>query len=104
MEEKYTLKQVSELVGLSPRVISYLEKEGFISPEIRAGKKYYSEKDLEIIRLVKLLKYDLGVNMAGIEIIINMRERMLEMLREREEFIEALRVRLKEEIEKRFGL
>ncbi len=102
MEEKYTLKQVSEIIGLSPRTIRLLEKEGFISSEKRGRERYYGEEDLERLRLIKLLRCDFGVNLVGIEIILNMREKIIELMEERDRFLREIRERLKEEIKRRF--
>lgn len=102
LEEKYTLKQVSEIVGLSPRTIRLLEKEGLIKSEKRGRQRYYSEEDLEKLKLIKLLRCDFGVNLPGVEIILNMRERMIELLEERDRFLKEIRDRIREEIKKRF--
>ncbi len=102
LEERYTLKQVSEITGLSPRTVRLLEREGFIKSEKRGRQRYYSEEDLERLKLIKLLKCDFGVNLAGVEIILNMREKMIELLEERDRLLREIRDKIKEEIKRRF--
>ncbi len=101
MEERYTLKQLCELTGLSPGFIRELEKEGLISSERRGRRRFYTERELERLKFIKFLRFEMGVNLAGIDIILNMRERMLKMMEEREKFLSELKSRLREELEKR---
>ena len=103
MEEKYTLKQLSEITGLSPSFIKLLEEEDILSPERRGRRKFYGEDDLEKLRFIRFLKCDMGVNVAGIEIILNMREKMERMVKEQEKFLKELKERLRNEIQRRLN-
>jgi MerR family transcriptional regulator/heat shock protein HspR len=75
----------AQVLGVHPQTLRLYEREGLVEPGRTGGKiRLYSERDLERVRCVMRLTNDLGVNLAGAEAIINMRERMLEMRREME--------------------
>ncbi len=80
-ERRYVLQVAARLVGVHPRTIRYYEELGLLA---RREDRRYSEADLERLRLIRRLVDDLGVNLAGAEVILNMRERMIAMLAEAE--------------------
>ncbi|HEY4719656.1 MAG: MerR family transcriptional regulator [candidate division NC10 bacterium] len=87
----YVISVVAELFGVHPQTLRTYEREGLIRPARTEGNtRLYSEEDLARLELILRLTNDLGVNLAGVEIILNMRERMERMRRETAEVFEAV--------------
>ncbi|HET8674274.1 MAG TPA: helix-turn-helix transcriptional regulator [Blastocatellia bacterium] len=83
---------VAEQYGIHPQTLRLYEREGLITPSRSAkGTRYYTEEDVERLELILSLTRDLGVNLAGVEIILNMREKMNQMQREFENFLQYIR-------------
>ena len=80
------------MFNLHPQTLRLYEREGLLSPSRSEGNtRLYTEEDLERLQVILSLTRDLGVNLAGIEIILNMRERMTEMEREMKALVEFIR-------------
>jgi MerR family transcriptional regulator/heat shock protein HspR len=83
------------MVGIETHTLRYYERIGLVQPYRSKGKiRYYSEADIERLRQIKTLMSDLGINLAGIEVVIRMAEKMTEMQRRMQEMefeIEELR-------------
>jgi MerR family transcriptional regulator/heat shock protein HspR len=93
---------VSEMLGLHPQTLRLYEREGFIKPKRSGGNtRLYSEEDVEKLEMVLRLTRELGVNLAGVEVILSMREKMERMQREMQETIEQLHEELAREIRRR---
>ena len=93
---------VSEMLGIHPQTLRLYEREGFIKPKRSGGNtRLYSEEDVEKLELVLRLTRELGVNLAGVEVILSMRGQMEQMRREMEETIGQLREELAREIRRR---
>jgi MerR family transcriptional regulator, heat shock protein HspR len=87
-EQTYTIKIAAELCGMHEQSLRMYERRGLIAPRRSAGNfRYYSDIDIEQIRFIKRLIDDLGVNLAGVEVILRMRQQLLEAQAE----IEVLR-------------
>ena len=91
MEEHfYTIKIAAELCGMHEQSLRMYERRGLIAPQRSAGNiRRYSDADVEHIRFIKRLVDDLGVNLAGVEVILHMRQQLLEI----QEELELLRQR-----------
>lgn len=88
----YTISAVAELYDIHPQTLRLYEREGLLKPSRSVGNtRLYEDADLERLEVILSLTRDLGVNLAGVEIILNMREKMDEMQREFERFFEYLR-------------
>ncbi len=86
-EPRYIISVAARLVGVQTHTLRYYERIGVIEPGRSKGNiRLYSERDVEILRRVKTLMDDLGVNLAGVEVILRMSERLLEMQREIKQF------------------
>ncbi len=93
----YTISTVAELYDIHPQTLRLYEKEGLLKPSRSEGNtRLYTDADLERLELILSLTRDLGVNLAGVEIILNMREKMLAMQREFNLFLEQLKQHLDE--------
>ncbi|MGI8468237.1 MAG: MerR family transcriptional regulator [Pyrinomonadaceae bacterium] len=87
----YTISAVAELYDVHPQTLRLYEREGLLKPSRSIGNtRLYTDTDLERLEVVLSLTRDLGVNLAGVEIILNMREKMDTMRREFERFFEYL--------------
>lgn len=96
----YTISAVAEIYDIHPQTLRLYEREGLLEPSRSQGNtRYYSEGDLHRLETILNLTRELGVNLSGIEIILNMRERMDEMQREMQEFIEFVHRELAERSE-----
>ncbi|HEX9021256.1 MAG TPA: helix-turn-helix transcriptional regulator [Nitrospirota bacterium] len=98
----YMISVVSEMLGIHPQTLRLYEREGFIKPKRSGGNtRLYSEEDIERLEMVLRLTRELGVNLAGVEVILSMREKMERMQREMEETISMLREELARELRRR---
>ena len=98
----FMISVVSEMLGLHPQTLRLYEREGFIKPKRSGGNtRLYSEEDVEKLEMVLRLTRELGVNLAGVEVILSMREKMERMQREMQETIEQLHEELAREIRRR---
>jgi MerR family transcriptional regulator/heat shock protein HspR len=94
-EPRYVISIAARMVGIETHTLRYYERIGLVQPYRSKGKiRYYSEADIERLRQIKTLMGDLGINLAGIEVVIRMAEKMTEMQRRMQEMefeIEQLR-------------
>jgi MerR family transcriptional regulator/heat shock protein HspR len=98
----FMISVVSEMLGIHPQTLRLYEREGFIKPKRSVGNtRLYSEEDVERLEMVLRLTRELGVNLAGVEVILSMREKMEQMQREMEATIQQLRDELAREIQRR---
>jgi MerR family transcriptional regulator/heat shock protein HspR len=87
----YTISAVADQYHLHPQTLRMYEREGLLKPSRSEGNtRLYTDQDLERLELILSLTRDLGVNLAGVEIILNMREKMDAMQREFERFFQYL--------------
>src|SRR5438105_11764978 len=85
----YTISAVAEQFELHPQTLRLYEREGLLKPSRSEGNtRLYTDTDLERLEIILSLTRDLGVNLAGVEVILNMRQRLEDMHREMQEFIE----------------
>jgi len=88
----YTISAVAELYDIHPQTLRLYEREGLLKPSRSIGNtRLFEDSDLERLEVILSLTRDLGVNLAGVEIILNMREKMDSMQREFERFFEYLK-------------
>ena len=88
----YTISAVAELYDVHPQTLRLYEREGLLKPSRSEGNtRLYTDEDLARLEIILSLTRDLGVNLAGVEIILNMRQKMDEMQREFERFFDYLR-------------
>jgi MerR family transcriptional regulator, heat shock protein HspR len=89
-EQYYTIKIAAELCGMHEQSLRMYERRGLIAPQRSAGNiRRYSDADVEHIRFIKRLVDDLGVNLAGVEVIMHMRQQLLEGQQELEQLRRA---------------
>jgi MerR family transcriptional regulator/heat shock protein HspR len=87
----YTISAVATQFDIHPQTLRLYEREGLLKPSRSVGNtRLYTDADLERLEIILSLTRDLGVNLAGVEIILNMREKMDAMQREFERFFSYL--------------
>ena len=88
----YTISAIADHYGVHQQTLRLYEREGLLKPSRSDGNvRLYSDDDIERLEVILKLTRDLGVNLAGVEIILNMREKMDQMQREFNRFLESLR-------------
>jgi len=87
----FMISAVAEQYQIHPQTLRLYEREGLLKPSRSEGNtRLYTEDDVERLEVILKLTRDLGVNLAGVEIILNMREKMAEMQRQIETFVSSL--------------
>ncbi len=84
-EPVYVISVAAARVGLHPQTLRLYEKEGLLKPARRGSNRLYSERDIERVRQIQRLTQDMGVNLAGVHVILNLLEQMSELQQELEE-------------------
>jgi MerR family transcriptional regulator, heat shock protein HspR len=96
----YMISAVAEMYSIHPQTLRLYEREGLLVPSRSVGNtRLYTQEDLERLEAILNLTRELGVNLAGVEIVLNMRERMEEMQREMQAFVEFVRKEMMERSE-----
>ena len=89
------ISAVAEMYEIHPQTLRLYEREGLLLPSRTEGNtRLYTDEDLERLEFILNLARDLGVNIAGIAIILQMRERMEEMNRQMQSFVEYVRTEM----------
>ena len=87
----YMISAVAEQYEIHPQTLRLYEREGLLTPSRSEGNtRLYTEEDLERLEVILHLTRELGVNLAGVEIILNMREKMSQMQMQIQEFVATL--------------
>ncbi len=86
----YTIRVAAQRTGMHEQSLRLYERRGLIAPARTKGNiRRFSDEDIEQVRFIRRLVDDLGVNLAGVEVIIQMRRQLLEAQRELQELREA---------------
>ncbi|HHX65458.1 MAG TPA: helix-turn-helix transcriptional regulator [Chloroflexi bacterium] len=103
-EPCYVISIAARMVQLHPQTLRYYDRIGLIKPSRTSGRiRLYSQRDIDVLRKIARLTEDLGVNLAGVEVILNMSDRIEKLQAELEEVqrqaeaeVKALRQRVKD--------
>jgi MerR family transcriptional regulator, heat shock protein HspR len=77
---RYMISVAAELVGMHPQTLRMYEQKGLVQPQRTAGNtRLYSEADLERLRLIQRLTSQLGLNLAGVEVVLDLEEQLQRM-------------------------
>ena len=88
----YMISAVAQKYNIHPQTLRLYEREGLLKPSRTDGNtRLYSDEDLQRLETILSLTRDLGVNLAGVEIILNMRQKMAEMQDEVNQFMEYVK-------------
>ncbi len=100
-EPCYVISVAARMVELHPQTLRYYERMGLIEPYRSEGnRRLYSPADVERLRVITRLTDDLGVNLAGVDVILNMRR----IIEEMQEEMDQMRAEFKEEIDRLRGI
>src|SRR5436305_5203553 len=95
----YMISAVAEQYAIHPQTLRLYEREGLLAPSRSEGNtRLYTDEDLDRLEVILKLTRELGVNLAGVEIILNMREKMEAMQQQIEGFIDSLNQELSERV------
>src|SRR5512146_3358344 len=95
----FMISAVAEQYQLHPQTLRLYEREGLLKPSRSEGNtRLYTAEDLERLDVILKLTRDLGVNLAGVEIILNMREKMSEMQKQIEAFVSSLNTEMSQRV------
>jgi MerR family transcriptional regulator/heat shock protein HspR len=97
----YMISVVSRMLQVHPQTLRMYEREGLITPQRVNRQRLYSDEDIEHLNIVINLTRELGVNKAGVEIILRMRNRMTAIQREMHEMMQFLEEETKSNFEQR---
>ncbi|HKS96513.1 MAG TPA: helix-turn-helix transcriptional regulator [Terriglobia bacterium] len=87
----YMISAVAEMYGIHPQTLRLYEREGLLKPSRTEGNtRLYTDEDLQRLEFILTLARDLAVNISGIAIILQMRERMEEMQNQIQEFVKYI--------------
>ena len=87
----YMISAVAEMYGIHPQTLQLYEREGLLKPSRTEGNtRLYTDEDLQRLEFILNLARDLGVNISGMAIILQMRERMEEMQRQIQDFVKYI--------------
>ncbi len=101
----YHISSVSKMYNVHPQTLRLYEREGLLKPSRSEGNtRCYTEDDLKQLELILSLTRELGVNLAGVEVILNMRNKMAQIEAEVNEFLEYVRKEFFEGREDEFEL
>jgi MerR family transcriptional regulator/heat shock protein HspR len=91
----YMISAVAEMYDIHPQTLRLYEREGLLKPSRTEGNtRLYTDEDLERLEFILNLARDLGVNIAGIAIILQMRERMESMNQQMQDFVQYVRTEM----------
>jgi MerR family transcriptional regulator/heat shock protein HspR len=97
----YLISIVSKMLNVHPQTLRLYEREGFIRPKRTKRQRLYSEKDVEQLNFILQLTREMGVNRAGVDIILRLRHRMEILQHEMEEMMDLLEDELQKDFKER---
>ena len=100
----YMISAVAEMYEIHPQTLRLYEREGLLQPSRTVGNtRLYTDEDLERLEFILNLARELGVNIAGIAIILQMRARMEEMNRQMQDFVDYVRTEMLAKMQQGMG-
>lgn len=100
-EPLYMISVVARMLGVHPQTLRMYEREGFITPRRIKRLRLYSEDDVDKLHLILNLTKEMGVNKAGVEIILRMRRRIEALQKEMEDIIQMMDEDMRHHFEER---
>ncbi len=96
-QPRYMISVAADLVGMHPQTLRVYEQKGLVRPKRTTGNtRLYSEADLERLRLIQRLTTELGLNLAGVEVVLDLEDQLRRMQRQ----IERLERQMRDEVER----
>ena len=97
----YLISIVAKMLNVHPQTLRIYEREGFVRPTRTKKQRLYSEKDVELLSFILQLTREMGVNRAGVDIILRMRHRMDILQREVDQMFESLEDDMRRDLRER---
>ncbi len=92
-EPCYVISVAARMVGLHAQTLRYYERVGLVMPSRSEGKRrLYTPREIERLKRIKALTDDMGVNLAGVEVVLKLMERMIQMEREMNRLMDEVRL------------
>jgi MerR family transcriptional regulator, heat shock protein HspR len=99
---RYMISVAAELVGMHPQTLRIYESKGLVRPKRTSGNtRLYSEQDLERLRLIQQLTTELGLNLAGVEMVLRLEDQLKRMQRRVDRMEREMRERMRD-LEKQY--
>ena len=92
----YVISVAARMLEVHPQTLRLYERQGLVCPQRQGHNRMFSDADIERIRQIQRMKDDLGVNLAGIEVIMNLLDRIDELQQE----IDRIRAQAKRRLKK----
>ena len=90
---RYVISVAARMIGIEAHTLRYYERLGLVQPERSSGNiRLYSEDDIQRLRYVKALMSDCGVNLAGVEVVLRLMQRMKDMQQQLEEMEKRIKM------------
>ena len=99
----YMISVVSEMLHVHPQTLRLYEREGLVTPKRTKRQRLYSEEDVERLGMIVRLTRELGVNKAGVEVILRLTHRIEGMHREMEEMMNFLEENIRKDFAERLN-
>ncbi len=96
-EPIYAISVVAEMVALHPQTLRRYEELGLLVPIRKAGRRRYSDRDVELLRTISRLSSELGLNLAGVEVILRLNQRIHDLQAE-VDLLQAVRATLEAQV------
>jgi MerR family transcriptional regulator/heat shock protein HspR len=94
---RYMISVAADLVGMHPQTLRMYEQKGLVRPQRTSGNtRLYSEVDLDRLRMIQRLTTELGLNLAGVEMVIQLEDQMNRMQRQMQRMEHELRERMRD--------
>jgi MerR family transcriptional regulator/heat shock protein HspR len=100
-EPLYVIGVVARMLRVHPQTLRMYEREGLISPVRAGGQRLYSESEIERLDMILSLTRNMGVNRAGVDIILRMRQRLEQLQEEVEDMMQLLDEEIRHEFHER---
>jgi MerR family transcriptional regulator, heat shock protein HspR len=99
---RYMISVAADLVGMHPQTLRIYEQKGLVRPKRTSGNtRLYSERDLERLRLIQRLTTELGLNLAGVEMVLQLEDQLSRMQRRMDRMEREMRERMRD-VEKQY--
>ena len=99
---RYMISVAADLVGMHPQTLRIYEQKGLVRPKRTSGNtRLYSERDLERLRLIQRLTTELGLNLAGVEMVLRLEDQLDRMQRRMDRMEREMRERMRD-VEKQY--
>lgn len=103
-EPLYSISVVAKMLSCHPQTLRLYERHGLVAPSRSGGNvRLYSEADVELVHQIQTLTRDMGINLAGVDLVLRMRAQMAEAVEEQQALMEQVRQEVEARLQKAMG-